>query len=263
MHRLAVLCLCLFLSGSLFGQDGHYLAGGRSAGMAGTSLTLADAYSTLNNPGSLGRVSTSSAFAGYQNRYGINDLQSFTGGFVYAKPWATSAFSYYRFGGDLFNQQRMSFAIGNQIQLVSLGLGVSLLQYQVEGLKTIHRTAIEFGGQAQLVPQLVFAAHLFNFRQRTYVPTVMRAGLSYRPTEKWMLNAEAEKDLALPEVFRMGMEYQLLKPLAFRTGFSNHPFKSTFGFGLNWNAFQFDYGLTNSQLGSKHDVSLIYQLSDK
>lgn len=253
--------LFILASTTLRGQDGQFEFGGRNAGMAGTSITLSDPWAVFNNVGALGGFDGTAAFAGYQNRYGLTDLQSLAGGFVHTARGFTSGVGYFRFGGSLYNQQRISLAVGNKIQFVSLGAGAHVIQYHIESLETIRKVAFEFGGKAELIPKLILAANVFNFKQSRTVPTVMKAGLSYRPTSRLMLNAEIEKESISNEVFRTGIEYFPISAVAFRTGFSTHTFKSYFGLGFKWSAFQLDYAFTASEsLGSIHDVSINYQL---
>ena len=260
MRHLTLALMLITIS--CFAQDGHFQFGGRSAGLANASLTTTDSWSLVNNIGALGSYENTSCFAGYQTRYGVSDLQAFSGGFVHHTRGFTTGAGYYRFGGSLYNQQRIMVGVANKIQFVSLGAGVSVIQYHVESLQTTRKIAVEFGGLAEIVPQLVFGAHIFNLSQDAVVPTVMKAGMSYRPSARLMLNTEIEKDLSSYEVLRVGMEYLPVNPLYIRTGFSTRPFKAAYGLGINWADFLLDYAYgTNGTLGTTHDLSICYKIS--
>lgn len=249
-------------------QGGNYNFGARNAGLAGASLTLGDAYSLFNNIGGLGRVENHTAFAGYQNRYKISEFQVIGGGGVFHHEIGNAGVGYYKFGDDIFSQQKLHLAIGNTMQMVSLGLGVDVIQYDIQSVGTQRALAIQFGGVAEITPQFLFGAHIFNLNQATLVsetgerlPTVMKGGLSYRPTDELMLNVEVEKDLDFDEVFKGGIEYRIIENVFLRTGISTQPFIGAFGLGFHPKKLQFDYAFTNdSELGNIHEFSIAYSI---
>jgi len=230
--RLILVVTLVISSLVLNAQDGKYQLGAASAALGGSSLTVANAWALFNNVGGIGSLDETSAFATYQNKYNVPGFQTVGGGFVHSMNFATAGIGYYHFGDDIYGQQRATLAIGNKLQMVSLGAAINVIQYNAEGLDTRRRVALEFGGVVQIIPQLSFGAHIFNFRESDVVPTVMKAGISYRPSDQLMINVETEKELGFGEVFKAGLEYQLIEPLYLRTGISPRPFKSAFGFGL-------------------------------
>jgi hypothetical protein len=259
-----VFIVLILVSSVARSQDGKYQMGAANSAIGGSSITVSNAWSIFNNVGALGSLDESAAFATYQNRYNVPGFQVVGGGLVHAMDFATAGVAYYRFGDNLYNQQRATFAIANRFQMVSLGLGVNLVQQYAEGLDPRRKLALEFGGVAEIIPQLSLGAHIFNLSENNVVPTVMKAGLSYRPSAQLMINVETEKELGFDEVFKAGIQYQLIDPLYFRTGISTKPFRSAFGFGLLLYQFFLDYAyVSNPDLGGIHEVSLSYKLSRK
>ena len=259
---LITLLVCFITQG----QTGSFNLGGRSAGMAGASLTLGDGYSLFNNIGGLGRVENHAAFAAYQNRYGVSEFQVVGAGAVYTARIGNTGVGFYKFGDDLYSEQRLHLAFGNKIQMVSLGVGLDLLQYNVSTVGTNTSLAIQFGGIAEITPQLRFGAHISNLNQAKIssetgekAPTVMKAGISFLPSEELILNAEVEKDLDFDEVFKAGIEYQIIERVYLRTGISTEPFLGAFGVGFHPKNLKFDYAFSNdSRLGSIHAISVAY-----
>ncbi|MBC6410017.1 MAG: hypothetical protein GDA42_06105 [Ekhidna sp.] len=251
-----------------FSQSGSYQFGARSSAMGGASLTLADEYSLFNNIGALGRLDHHSIFAGYQNRYGITEFQTIAGGAVYKHRLGNAGVGYYKFGDDLFSEQRLHLAIGNQLQMVSLGLGVDIIQYHVESVGTKQVMVVEFGGLAEITPQLFFGAHIFNITQAETglqsdesLPTVMKAGFSYRPSDELILSVEVEKDLDFDEIIKAGIEYMIVKDIFLRTGISTRPFIAAFGIGFHPKRLKLDYAFSDdSELGNIHEITIAYQL---
>ncbi|MEP1031967.1 hypothetical protein [Ekhidna sp.] len=265
MKRILLLLL-VAISFSSHAQVGSFNLGGRSAGMAGASLTLGDEFSLFNNIGGLGRLENHAAFASYQNRYGVSQFQVVGAGAVYATDIGNAGVGFYKFGDDIYSEQRVHLAVGNKIQMVSLSLGLDLLQYNIATVGTSRALAIQFGGIAEITSQLRFGAHIFNLNQAKYdsetgerIPTIMKGGFSYRPSDELMLNLEVEKDLDFDEIFKAGIEYRIVEKVFVRTGISTQPFIGAFGVGFHPKNLKFDYGFSNdSKLGNIHEISVAY-----
>jgi hypothetical protein len=245
-------------------QDGKFNFGARNSALAGASVTISDPYSLFNNVAGLGSVEHHHIFGGYQNRFGISEFQVIAAGAVYSTNFGSAGLGFYKFGDDLFSQQRIHVALAHKLQMVSLGVGIDILQYRVSTVGSRQVLTIQFGGTAELTPQLVLGAHIFNLNQanlieetKEKIPTVMKVGISYRPTSEVMVNCEIEKDLGFDEVLKIGIEYQLVKNVYLRTGVSTQPFLSAFGIGFKPNKMQLDYSYSrDSNLGSIHEISL-------
>ncbi len=267
MKHLASIFALLF-SLLLSAQIGSFNLGGRSAGMAGSSLTFGDEYSLFNNVGGLGRLENHAAFAGYQNRYGVSEFQVIGAGAIYSAEIGNAGVGFYKFGDDIYSEQRLHLAVSNKIQMVSLGIGIDLLQYDISTIGTTQTLAIQFGGIAEITPQLRFGAHIFNLNQAEAssesgekIPTVMKAGISYLPSDELIISTEVEKDLDFDEVFKIGIEYRIIRNVFLRTGISTQPFLGAFGVGFHPKNLKFDYAFSNeSRLGSIHEISIAYSL---
>ncbi len=266
MKHAVITFSALLFSTLLSAQIGSFNLGARSSGMAGASLTLADEYSLFNNIGGLGRVENHAVFSSYQNRYGISEFQIIGAGALYNSGIGTAGVGFYRFGDDIYSEQRIHLAFGNKFQMVSLGLGVDVVQYNVSTIGVTQALAIQFGGIAEITPQLRFGAHIFNLNQAEVsreteekIPTVMKAGISYLPSKELIITTEVEKDLDFDEVFKVGIEYQIIQSVFLRTGISTRPFLGAFGVGFHPKNLKFDYAFSNeSRLGSIHEISFAY-----
>jgi hypothetical protein len=66
-----------------------------------------------------------------------------------------------------------------------------------------------------------------------------------------------EKDVDLPPIFRVGIEYSLSEQLLLRTGVHSQPLRMSFGVGIRKTWFGFDYAYgQNSALGRTHHLAL-------
>ena len=90
--------------------------------------------------------------------------------------------------------------------------------------------------------------------------TTMRLGTRYRLSDKTMLLAEFEKDIAHDLRSKIGVEYAPVKSVAFRGGFATSPIELSFGLGWNISkAYTLDFGTQYHQiLGWSPHVSFKY-----
>ncbi len=250
-------------------QDGDFRLGARTSGLGGVSTTLEDGWALNNNIAGIGRLDHSMAMLSYQNRFNVSSFQVIGGGYVQRMGFGNAGVSFYKFGDDLYSQQKMTIGYANHIDMVSLGIAASIVQVSIEGLGTESAVVIEFGGMADITKQLKFGAHVFNLNQADLaedipVSTVIKAGIAYLPIEQLSLSLEVQKDLEFDEIVRIGLEYEVIKNVWLRTGISTNPFKSAFGAGFLWRNFTLDYAFNDqSDLGVIHEFSLGYLIGKK
>ncbi len=271
MKKRVVISLFLCLPFFALAQGGNYQISARNAAMGGASATISDAYSAFHNVGALGGFDEGiTALAGYQRRYGLAELSLFGFGLTAPTEYGTFALTANRFGNsDLYNEQRLGLAFSNTIGFVSLGAAINYIQYSIETAGTRPLISIDFGGKVTLSEQLSFGAYIRNLNQAQVqeftderLPTSLVFGFSYRPTDLLMLNAELDKDLEFDEIFKIGLEYQVVNNIFLRTGLQTAPFHGSFGVGFAPRRLAFDYAyLTNNNLGDRHELSLTYRIS--
>ncbi len=256
--------LIILLPFDSISQDGQYDIGGRNSALAGTSITLVDTWSIFNNIGGLGGIDRATVGAAYQSRYNIKALQVLGVGYSQPLKWFNTGIAFHSFGNSLFNQQNIKIGIGNQFQIVSLGLGVNFLQYRIESLGVKQVAALEFGGIVELTPKIVLGASIFNINQVALnetedVPVVMKVGISIRPNDDLMLNGEVREELDQDTDFSFGVEYRIIQSMALRTGFLTEVNSFSLGLGIILSDFRMDYGFSmENVLGNIHEISLSY-----
>ncbi|MCB2379683.1 hypothetical protein LGH70_18955 [Hymenobacter sp. BT635] len=258
--------------------NGPGIRGARAAALGNASVTLSDVWSVGNNVAGLGQV-TSPAVGFYaENRYLSRALN--TAVLAAALPVGATTngkatrgvvgFEAQRFGDKLYSEQRIGAGYGYRGSLVSVGARLDVLQVSIEGLGSKRAVAVSLGGQAEVVPnRLIFGAYLYNLNQarlaeyeQERVPTVLKAGLSFRPTDKVMLNAETEKDVDQAADFKAGVEYQVIEALAVRAGFSTLSRQTTGGVGLRAGQFRIDYAAAwHMALGLSQHLAIGLQLN--
>ena len=250
-------------------QNGNYPMGAKSTGMSHANITTFDEWALFNNPAGIGRISSFSIATTYQSRFNINAFQ--TMGLAIHTPFEkfNAGIGIYRFGDDVYNQQKLNLAISSQIQLVSLGLGIHWVQNRFSEIGQISTVAFDFGGIAEIIKEFRIGAHLFNFTQSQFtdqylIPVTMKFGLNYVSENHFQLTGEIEQQLNQPINFRFGLSYHFTNWISFQSGFSTLTQSVSFGIGIHTNSWTFQYGYMNLHpAGTVHEFSLTKSFGKK
>lgn len=269
---LLVLFLTLVCSNA-YSQTGTeaFPRGGRSMGMGNANVTLGDVWSIFNNVGGLAKTENTQATFSYDHRLNIDELTTLAAAAVIKGKNKAFGLGISSFGSEHFSQNQIGIGFSNQLGIASLGVKINYLQTSIEGFGRGAAAVIEFGGVAELTPELFFGAHVYNVTRAKYgknsddrLPTTVKAGISYRPNSKVMVNLEAEKDILLDPLLKMGLEYNLLERVWARVGMNTQPNKFFFGVGFRPKRFHIDYALTqHPSLGNTHHFSFNYLFLNK
>ena len=270
--------------------NGPGVRGARAAGLSNASVALAgEVWSMGNNVAGLSEIQQPTVGFYAENRYFSSALN--VGALTVALPlgrsvgpvaaegaapvqaaaartWARHgvvAVEVQRFGAQLYNETRVGAGYGYRFGQISLGGRVDVLQVSIEGLGSRRVLLGTLGGQIEIVPQrLSFGASLYNLSQSklaTYqnerIPTVLKAGLAYRPSTQVVLLIETEKDVERDATFKVGLEYRPVPILAARLGLASLTKQASAGLGVVAGAFQIDYAAAFQQaLGFSQHLSV-------
>ncbi len=240
--------------------------GARSMGLGNANVTLGDAWSVFNNIGGLGVLEGNQVFASYDHRLGLSELTTLAAGVALTGERVNIGLGISSFGGELFNQQNIGVGIARKLGLASLGVKINYFQTNIEGFGRSATPLLELGGLAEINPQLVFGAHIYNLTRASlskvsqeHLPMVVKTGLSYRPANFLMINVEAEKEILLDPQVKVGLEYGIQEILWARTGINTYPNNLFFGIGFRPKNLVVDYALSQHlQLGFTHHFSFNY-----
>ena len=270
--------------------NGPGVRGARAAALGNASVALAgEVWSMGNNVAGLAEIQRPSVGFYAENRYFSSALNvgaltvvlplgraSETPGAATgtaptpaaARAWARNgvvAFEAQRFGGALYNETRLGAGYAYRFGQISLGARADVLQVSIEGLGSRRVVLGTLGGQIEVVPQrLSFGASLYNISQTKLasyqnerVPTVLKAGLAYRPSAQVLLVVETEKDVERDANFKAGLEYRPVPALAARLGLASLTEQASAGIGVLAGAFQLDYAAAFQQaLGFSQHLSV-------
>ncbi|GAA4372845.1 hypothetical protein [Hymenobacter koreensis] len=286
MSKLYFLVCLLLASAAAQAQSGAPgVRGARAAALGNASVTLSnDLWALSNNVAGLAQLNRPEVGVYAENRFLIPNINNAAlavamplgrqpeGSTVTTPPNGVVGVEVQRFGDKRYSESRAGLGYAYRLGVISLGARVDMLQTSIEGLGSRRTVAASLGGQAEVVPQkLTFGVYLYNLNQAKLaeyqderVPTVLRAGLGFRPSAKVMLVAETEKDIDRDADFRAGLEYQLIDAFTVRAGVATLSEQVTAGFGLRFGQLRVDYGAQlHNVLGLSQHLNVNLRLGPK
>lgn len=271
---VSLLFLTVFFSSGAFAWNDNRTAGARANGLGGSSATLTDIYSGQNNQAGLAYLKSPSAAIFYENRFMVKDL-SYKGALV-AMPvqkLGTFGLAVTNFGSKNYGENKLGLSYSKAFgDVLSAGMQFNYLSTHIgEGYGKSGTVAIEMGLQAKLLKGLYLGAHIFNPTRskvadynKEKAPTILKLGLRYNFSDKVFLTAETEKDILLKQVYKGGIEYQIIKNFYLRAGASSNPINNSFGFGYASKSFKLDMAANyHPTLGYSTQISMSFQLPEK
>lgn len=265
---IAILLL-LLLPGLLQGQTYPDFPGAKSAGLGHANVSLSNVWSVQNNIGALAFVEEPQLAFGFHTRLQLQELNTFGALAVWPLPQqGVLGASFSRYGTGLYSVQAAGLGYSHKISYISLGVKFSYLQRSIERVGSHGSMVLEAGGKAELLPQLHFAAHAYNLSQSRFssiseerIPTLLKVGLTYLPTDKLQFHIQTFKDIEYPARLSAGIAYKVIPALQVRSGIQTKPLNASFGLGLEIRRILFDYAFQHQPvLGVQHFLSIGYKL---
>ena len=255
----------------LFGGNDNYPVGGMQAGMAGCGLTSVDIWGKSHNQATLGFLKEPTLGLFAENRYGLSEMGLQAGAFAYPSESGTFALSVSHFGYELYNESKFGLAFAKSFgPKFSTGIQIGYINTHFGDIYgNAGAPVAEIGFYAEPVKNLFLGAHIFNLTRSKIaeynderLPTIIRAGLGYRLSERIFISAETQKDLTTSAVFRAGFEYLFMESLYVRTGLSasdNEQNQISFGLGYKTKRLRADIAFSTHQiLGVSPHFGFVY-----
>lgn len=242
-------------------QSVSTLMGGRAAGMGYTGAVLSDETALINNVGAMAGAQEPSVFFACESQPALPGASRVAAGCTWPTRIMAAGLGFFRFGDDLYSEQMVSVGLSNKFGIASLGAKVNYVQYRADEFGTKTAFSVDFGGLAQITPEISVGAYVVNLNQSMIsddqrLPTKLVAGFGIRPDDRFFLATEIEKDIDYKTTWRVGAEYSILKKVFFRTGFNVDPNAGFAGLGVKVKRIKIDYAIKFSDaLGVTHQAS--------
>ena len=246
-------------------QHGDYSLGARHTGLGGASLTLSDAFSGFNNIGALAGAENTAICFTSAIPYNLPGLLKTGVAFNVPLLDGEAVINVFRFGNRNLNEHQVGIGYSNRMRFVSLGLKINYLQYKIKDRRSVKIFSFEFGGIVHIHTRLTLGAYLYypftghpDLGQPRVAQALLKVGLSYRPSERIMMNAEYLWMAIDKNDLVFGIEYLIQNKVALRTGFSSYTLQPTMGIGFRGNLFSADYAIEiHPILGISQELSVM------
>jgi len=250
MRQYFTLCL-LFIAFSLQAQVFMRPVDNAAAmGMGGATVALPGFSTALANEAQLGLGEKLGFFASSAIPFAISgwNVASFQG-VVGIDKTSGVGLGIWHSGIDGYQEQRLQLAYGRRLaDKFYLGVSADVLHNDAQEYGANTAATFSLSILAHALPQVWLGAKIQNPLQQKIgvdvVPTVLRVGAIWKPTEKFFIAMETEKDLERPTQVKAGVEYHPVPMLAVRAGTrAGKVGRMTFGLGLRLkNGISLDVG---------------------
>lgn len=259
----------LFSSFASAAQQSNRWAGAPAASMGGSSVAVVNFWSCNNNQASLGFTQNFGVGLFTENRFLMKSMMhSHLSLAMPIKNNGAFGLNIDYFGDKLFNQKTIGLAYGRNLgKRFSFGLQLDYLNTAIgNNYGSKSNVSFEAGILTKLSSELFLGAHVFNPIQSKLqkemdqnIPTNLRLGLSWLPSEKIIATAEVESDILNKPIYKAGLEYAITKSIFGRIGYSNNPNIFSFGVGIVLGEFSLDFSSSmHSILGYSPQFSISY-----
>jgi hypothetical protein len=208
-------------------------------GMGGATVAMPSLSAAVPNEAQLGLGQRLGVWAGSAVPYGVEGWQ--TANFqamLGVGKFGGAGLSIEHSGTDIYKEQRFRLAYGRRLtEAFYLGGSADVMRASAAEYGNTTFYTFGLGILAKALPKVWLGAKIQNpFQQKIgedVVPTVLRIGASWKPSELLLMLFETEKDLERPVMIKAGLEYRPVQALVIRAGMrSNEVARLGFGAGV-------------------------------
>ena len=271
MHRFISICLFLFFPLTTNAVREGEPAGAAQAGSGSISVFTTGIWATHNNPAGLAKLMNPETGLYIENRFLIKELFFNAGSFAFPVKNGGIGIAITHLQLGQYTNTFAGFAFGRKFG-ERFSAGVRFDGYRVSfGKEYEAGTAVSFdaGIEWSISDKVTFACNVFNptsvqliAATDERIPSIVRAGFSYKPMPELILMTEVEKTSGAVPVVNCGMEYVFDDKIFVRAGLGLNSSKYSFGFGYIYTQFTIDVAASWHQiLGFTPQASLSYNFS--
>ena len=266
--KISVSFLLIIFSLTASGGDPFRPAAG--AGEAGTGyvcIMKSSFWSSFHNQATLSYNNDFSFGFNYENRFNISELGTRSLGLIIPAGKASLGAVYSHFGYTDFRRDMMGLACGMKLsRKISAGIQVDYFTERTSG-EYSNKQSVTCEAGLLLAPSenTRFGIHVFNpvpgSLRKNYLPMSLRIGAGTYLNKSLFAGVETEMSSGSKLILRTGFEYEALKKLWLRAGYSTDNNSFSFGLGCMLKMVKMDIGfVTHEKLGITSSVSLIFKI---
>jgi hypothetical protein len=271
LHRISVsaifISFCLTASGS---DPWRPSAGAGEAGMGYVCIMRSSFWSSFHNQANLAFNKSFSAGFNYENRFNIRELANRTAGIIIPAGKASFGAVYNYFGYSDFRRETGGLACGLKLsEKIAAGVQIDYFSERTYGeYSNSQAISFETGVLIAASENIRMGIHLFNplpeSLNKYKLPSRLRVGTGIDLSSGLFAGIEAEMSTGSKLIIRTGFEYDTMKKIWLRGGFSTDNNSFSFGLGYRLKFAMMDIAFaTHEKLGVTSSVSLIFNLKKK
>jgi hypothetical protein len=265
LRHLSVSVVIIFFSLNASGNDPWRAADGADgAGMGGIGIMRSTFWSSFRNPAALAYQGSLSAGIDYGNRFGLKELGTRSAAIIYPAGNATLGAVYSNFGYTDFRRHSAGLACGLELSdKLAAGAQIDYFSEKTFGEYSDHSAVtFELGLMFSPAENVRAGVHVFNpvpqSLRKSFLPSRVTAGAGIDLGKGVFAGFEAEMSTSYKLVIRTGFEFEAVKSLVLRGGFSSGNNSFSFGMGYLMDFLKIDLGFaTHDRLGVTSSASLI------
>lgn len=260
----------ILFANSFFAQ---FNPGAKQIALCNSDVALSnDVFSIFSNPSGLSHLNQIQAGIFYSPApFGLKELSNGFMAFNLPLSFGNVGFGVMTYGFELYRENKFLFGYGNKFfDNFYQGIAIEIHSVSIKNYGSDISISLNAGGLIYLNEKIRWGFALVNLNRATFgkeknqIPITMNTGFSYDLLKNVTMNLSLEKEINFTPSLQYGINYDIIKYISIRCGFSTSPQRFAAGIGINYLNFNFDYSLFNNQdLGLTHQFGFLATFSNK
>jgi hypothetical protein len=242
-------------------------AGAGEAGIGSVCIMRDGFWSSFQNQAALAYKSSISLGLNYENRFSMKELGTKTAGIIIPVGKASIGVVYSHFGYSDYKRHMTGIACGLKLSdKISAGVQIDYLSEKAsKEFNNSQSVTFEAGVIIRPSENTSIGVHIFNpvpnSIRKYNMPSTLRIGAGTLLSNILFAGVEAEMSSGSDLIIKTGFEYEAVKNVWLRGGYSTKNSSFSFGLGYLMKMAQIDFGfVTHEKLGVTSSVSLIFKI---
>ena len=264
MKSLVILFVVFATAINIFAQQDP---GAKQIALSNSDVAVSDdVFSLFYNPAGIAQIDHREIGVFFSpSPFGMTELRNVFAAYCEPMSFGSLAIGAMTYGFDLYRENKITFGFSfNYEKKIYFGTAGNYKNISIKKYGSKNAVIFDLGIIAILTDELHLGFSYRNISRTSLssdndeLPVIFQSGLSYKIISNCTLSFAVEKDIRYKASPRFGIDYRIIKYLSLRSGFSKEPDKYSFGLGIHYLSFNFNYAFfTHQELGITHQVGVI------